>query len=174
MSSAGTLEAAKLLCRTGSDAAENKKAIRTLVGTSEALVAPLVEHLLDEYDCADKSEHSPFSPFTMSYELLSLALSLASGKPLPKSLSTRLVETAARAGFVGRFPEITRERFGREPSEQEVLLLIDAYVANLGARSTSTEEKLLQLAAACPMSRDQLYEQRARIDAFVREFDECP
>jgi hypothetical protein len=85
----------------------------------------------------------------MSHDILALALDLAHRKALPASVERRLVVTAAHAGFIGRFPDITMERFGRQPNVEEVTLLLRSEIRKTGSQSLDSQRKIVAMAADC-------------------------
>lgn len=80
--------------------------------------------------------------FCRDHGALSLALDVAGAFPPSQPLDEKTVLTAARAGYIGRFPELPQKLLGRSPNETEVVALVSAYVNNKGSRCTGTEEKL--------------------------------
>ncbi|MBM3261401.1 hypothetical protein FJY93_03195 [Candidatus Kaiserbacteria bacterium] len=109
--------------------------------------------------------------FFGSTEELSLALDITYRHDVNQAIAERLVQMAARAGFHGRFPDITTKLLKRPPSPHEVTLLVSAYVADTAYSSSISVEILMQLAKSCMPEKDARI-QCERIEKFEREFRE--
>ncbi len=163
-------------------------AIRVLAG--KGFKQPFFENnkdaVVELIDATKKSEQNEVATATIGFLLdhlskeksrlfrdvenrLPLALVIARAYRPEQGVAERLVVATARMGFHGRFPDLPIHLLGRPPSAEEVMFLIDAYVADTACSSASTEEKLQGLARSC-LSRADADMQVKRIGKFAEDF----
>lgn len=123
-----------------------------------------IETLLDLYEGPAKNTGS------LAVDKLSLAILIAKKRPRlsAEKLKERLILAAARAGYYNEFPELPNLLLQRNPTSEEVTLLVDKYVNNSGS-SSSAIEKLSHLSRTY-LPKGGGLEQIERIRQFEREF----
>jgi hypothetical protein len=103
-------------------------------------------------------------------DALILALEISEIAPIYPDVAERLVKTAARAGFHGRFPELPERLLSRQMSGAEVIEFISAYVNNHAVRSVEVERKF-RWWAIMYLSPEDAKAQCERLDRFIEEWE---
>lgn len=105
-----------------------------------------------------------------SHDALDLALTLSDEVVIDVGVAESLVAAAAKAGFIGRFPEITMRQLKRTVSKSDIEALVSAYVGDKSTRAKHTEQKLIDMASTYLCSEDARI-QMAKIEEFVRDWE---
>lgn len=108
-------------------------------------------------------------PMFRSHDALDLALTLSDEVVIDVGVAESLVAAAAKAGFIGRFPDITMRLLKRSVNKSEIEALVAAYIVK-SSQSKETEQKLIDMASTYLCSEDARI-QMAKIEEFVRDWE---
>lgn len=126
-----------------------------------------IDMLLDRFENKRASRRHLYVP---EVGLLVRALRLSLLWVPNAATAERLVQSAAHQGFNSWFPGLPTRLLGRDPSVDEVVALVSAYVNKTGSQCTQEEERLKDLARKY-LSPEDAARQCDRIRLFVEEWN---